>query len=88
MYWRQTHEDKSDRTICCKHERWQTVIGNSEVSEVLVKPKSSQEHATIDTLMNYSIIIGTAKLQGLTVKASSLVELENFIENLWIFVCY
>ena len=57
------------------------VIGNSEVSEVLV-PKSSQEHATIDTLMNYSIIIGTAKLQGLTVKASSLVELENFIKNL------
>ena len=44
----------------------------SEVSEVLVKPNHSQVRAAIDT----SIIIGTAELQGLTVKASRLVELE------------
>ena len=48
----------------------------SEVSEVLVKPNHSQVRAAIDTLMNYSIIIGPAELQGLTVKASRLVELE------------
>ena len=48
----------------------------SEVSEVLLKPNPSQVRAAIDTLMKYSMIIGTAELQGLTVKASRLVELE------------
>ena len=48
----------------------------SDVSEVLVKPNSSQARAAIDTLMNYLMIIRTADLQGLTVKASRLVELE------------
>ena len=38
----------------------------SEVSEVLLKPKPSHLHAAIDTLMNYSMIIGTVELQGLT----------------------
>ena len=42
----------------------------SEVSEVLVKLNSSQVRAAIDMLINYSMIIGTAELQGLTVKAS------------------
>ena len=48
----------------------------SEVSEVLLKLNPSQVRAAIDTLMNYSMIFGTAELQGLTVKASRLVELE------------
>ena len=48
----------------------------SEDSEVLVKPNPSQLRAAIDTLMNYSMIVDTAELQGLTVKASRLVELE------------
>ena len=47
----------------------------SEDSEVLVKPNMSQLRAGIDTLMNYSMIVDTADLQGLTVKASRLVEL-------------
>ena len=47
-----------------------------EVSEVLVKPNPSQLRAAIDTLMNYSMIVGTVELQELTVKASRLVELE------------
>ena len=38
----------------------------SDVSEVLLKPKPSHLHAAIDTLMNYSMIIGTVELQGLT----------------------
>ena len=37
----------------------------SEVSEVLIKQNPSQVCAAIDTLMNYSMIIGTAELQGL-----------------------
>ena len=45
----------------------------SEVSEVLVKPNPCQQCPAIDTLMNYWMIIGTAELQGLTVKASRLV---------------
>ena len=48
----------------------------SEVSEVLVKPNSSQLRAAIDTLMNYSMIVGTVELQRLMVKASILLELE------------
>ena len=48
----------------------------SQVFEVLVKPNPSQVCVAIDTLMNYLMIIGTVKLQGLTVKASRLVELE------------
>ena len=38
----------------------------SEVSEVLLKPNPSHLHAAIDTLINYSMIIGTAELPGLT----------------------
>ena len=37
----------------------------SEVFEVLIKPNPSQVRAAIDTLMNYSMIIGTAELQAL-----------------------
>ena len=48
----------------------------SEVSEVLVKPNSFQVRAVIDTLMNYSMTAPTAELQGLTVEAPRLVELE------------
>ena len=48
----------------------------SEVFEVLVKPNPSQLRAAIDTLMNYSMIVGTDELQGLTVKVSRIVELE------------
>ena len=48
----------------------------SEVSEVLVKPNPSQLRTAVDTLINYLMITGTAELQGLTVKASRLVELE------------
>ena len=48
----------------------------SEVPEVLVKPNSFQVRAAIDTLMNYSMTAGTAELQGLTVEAPKLVELE------------
>ena len=48
----------------------------SEVSEVLVEPNPSQLRAAIDTLINYSMIVGTIALQGLMVKASRLVELE------------
>ena len=47
-----------------------------EVSQVSVKPNPSHVRAAIDTLMNYLLIIGTAELQGLTVKASRLVEFE------------
>ena len=47
-----------------------------EVSQVLVKPNPSQLRAAINKLMNYFLIIGTAELQGLTVKASRLVEFE------------
>ena len=45
----------------------------SEVFEVLVKPNLPQVLAVIDTLMNYLMIIGTAKLQGMTLKASRLM---------------
>jgi len=48
----------------------------SEVFEVLVKPNPSQLCAAIDTLMNYSMIVGTDELQGLTVQVSRIVELE------------
>ena len=48
----------------------------SEVSEVLDKPNPSQLCTAVDTLINYLMIIGTTKLQWLTVKASRLVELE------------
>ena len=48
----------------------------SEVFEVLVKPNPSQLRAAIDMLMNYSMIVGTDELQGLTVKVSRIVELE------------
>ena len=42
----------------------------SEVFEVLVKPNLPQ---VLDTLMNYLMVIGTAELQGMTVKASRLM---------------
>ena len=45
----------------------------SEVFEVLVKPNLPQVLAVIDTLMNYLMVIGTAELQGMTVKASRLM---------------
>ena len=48
----------------------------SENSEVLFKPNQSQLRAAIDTLMNYSMIVGTAELQGLTVNASRIIENE------------
>ena len=48
----------------------------SENSEVLVKPNPSQLRAAIDALMNYSMIVGTAELQGLTVNASRINENE------------
>ena len=50
----------------------------SEVSKVLVKPNPSQLRAAIDTSMNYSMIVSTVELQGLTIsdKASRLVEPE------------
>ena len=48
----------------------------SEVFEVLFKPNPSQLRAAIDTLINYSMIVGTDELQGLTVKVSRIVELE------------
>ena len=48
----------------------------SEVSEVLIKPNPFQLRAAIDTLMNYSMIVGTDELQSLTVKVSKIVELE------------
>ena len=48
----------------------------SEVFEVLVKPNPSQLRAAIDTLMNYSMIVGTDELQELTVQVSRIVELE------------
>ena len=46
----------------------------SENSEVFVNPNPSQLRAAIDTLMNYSMIVGTAELQGLTVNASKIIE--------------
>ena len=48
----------------------------SEVSEVLDKPNPFQLCTAVDALINYLMIISTAKLQWLTVKASRLVELE------------
>ena len=48
----------------------------SEVFKVLVKPNLSQLRAAIDMLMNYSMIVGTDELQGLTAKVSRIVELE------------
>ena len=62
--------------VHAQHESEYEEDFQSEVSEVLVKPNSSQLHAAIDTLMNYLMIVGTADLQGLTVKASRLIELE------------
>ena len=62
--------------VHAQHESDDEEDSQSEVSEVLVKPNPSQLRAAIDTLMNYSMIVGTVELQGLTVKASRLVELE------------
>ena len=62
--------------VHAQHESDDEEESQSEVSEVLVKPNLSQLRAAIDTLMNYSMIVGTVELQGLTVKASRLVELE------------
>ena len=59
-----------------QHEFDDEEDSQSEVSEALVKPNPSQLRAAIDTSMNYSMIVGTVELQGLTVKASRLVELE------------
>ena len=59
-----------------QHESDHEEDSQSEVSEVLVKPNKSQLRAAIDTLMNCLMIVGTADLQGLTVKASRLMELE------------
>ena len=41
-----------------------------------MKTSTKLVRAAIDTLMNYSVIVGTAELQRLTVKASRLLELE------------
>ena len=80
-----TQEPLSDENILAgflpidvhaQHESDDEEDSQSEVSEVLVKPNPSQLRAAIDTLMNYSMIVGTVELQGLTVKASRLVELE------------
>ena len=62
--------------VHAQHESDDEEESQSEVFEVLVKPNPSQLRAAIDTLMNYSMIVGTVELQGLTVKASILVELE------------
>ena len=62
--------------VHAQHEPDDEEDPQSEVSEVLVKPNPSQLRAAIDTLKNYSMIVGTVELQGLTVKASGSVELE------------
>ena len=62
--------------VHAQHESDDEVESQSEASEVLVKPNPSQLRAAIDTLMNYSMIVATVELQGLTVKASILVELK------------
>ena len=63
--------------VHAQHQSDDEEESQSEVSEVLDKPNPpSQLRAAIDTLMNYSMIVGTVELQGLTVKASKLVELE------------
>ena len=59
-----------------QHESDDEGDSQSEISEVLVKSNSSQLRAAIDTLMNYSMRVGTVELQWLTVKASRLVKLE------------
>ena len=59
-----------------KHDSNDKEESQSEVFQVLVKPNPSQLRAAIDTLMNYSIIVSTVELQGLTVKASRLVEIK------------
>ena len=59
-----------------QHESDDEEDSKSEVSKVLVKSNPSQLRASVDTLMNYSMIVGTVDLQGLTIKASRLVELE------------
>ena len=49
---------------------------DSEFSEVIQKPSSSQIRGAIDCLMDFTMIIGSTELQTLTVKASKVVEVE------------
>ena len=63
--------------VHAQHESDDEEDSQSEVSEVLVQPNPSRLCAAIiDTLINYWMLVGTVELQGLTVKASRLVELE------------
>ena len=62
--------------VHAKHKCNDDEESQSQVFEVLVKPKPSQLRAAIDTLINYLMIVGTVEQHGLTVKASRLVELE------------
>lgn len=45
-----------------------------EVSEIIVKPSPTKLRTAIETLIDYSMITGTSDLQGLAIKASSILE--------------